>query len=838
MTVSKKHTTGFSVQRVLFVMVLCMGFLIQGAFFVNMIQWRQAPDVGWIPIKELGPDVIGNTSQLGENAGLQLMDRIVSLNGRSVATFAELNQVIDFEVGHINEYVLDREGQKISIQVKTAPLGIKRVIFQSGFIWTVGIIFLGIGILVFLMKPYHAESWAFLLMTSVLGIMLTYSAPSFFHSPEFLNNVLLFSHPLLPSTILHLTFLFPQKKTFFEGRKRYIYLLYTFSIVFGIVSRLSAPRFALLPGPLINIDLAYLFASLLIFLGATVHGYLKSSSIAVRLQSIVIFTGITLSLFVPVMDTLVNLVFKITLFPNPTLFYLFFLTFFPLSIGYAIVRHDLFEFDVIVRRTYGYILSTATIICSYGVIVSLLNLASQTAEFAKSPMFPILFSLVVVFTFRPVHERIQGFVDRFFYRQTYDYRQTIKSISEKMIRILDPEQIYRTLIGSVVQEMALENGSLLLPNPDHGSFRVQVVEGVEPEGLMEKKLQDEDELTGILKERNDVLLKHQVELHPDFEEKRDELENSFHHIESELMLPLKYQDEVRGIISFGRKKSGKMFTPEDLDLLKTITNQSAVALENAKLFEENLEKTRMEEELKIAHDIQISMLPEESPEIEGYSIAASSYPAREVGGDFYDFIEMGQEDDRKLGIIVGDVSGKAVSGALVMAASRSIFRVLADPDVPTGEMVLQGNKRLKHDVKKGMFVALVYAMLDPRENKLTIVNAGQTQPIVCSCDTNKPCYIDTEGDRFPLGIIEECDYQETVVSLKTGDTVVFYTDGIVEAMNEAGDMYGFDRFQEIIEANKSLEADAFLRNLMADVTHFVGDAEQHDDLTIVVLKME
>jgi len=152
--------------------------------------------------------------------------------------------------------------------------------------------------------------------------------------------------------------------------------------------------------------------------------------------------------------------------------------------------------------------------------------------------------------------------------------------------------------------------------------------------------------------------------------------------------------------------------------------------------------------------------------------------------------------------------------------------------------MLQGNRRLKYDVKKGMFVALVYALLDPIEKKMTIVNAGQTQPIICSNNSEKPLLIDSEGDRFPLGIIEDCDYQETVVTLTSGDTVVFYTDGIVEAMNEAGDMYGFDRFIDVIDTNRNLDSDAFLRTLMSDVTHFVGDAEQHDDLTIVAVKVE
>jgi len=185
-----------------------------------------------------------------------------------------------------------------------------------------------------------------------------------------------------------------------------------------------------------------------------------------------------------------------------------------------------------------------------------------------------------------------------------------------------------------------------------------------------------------------------------------------------------------------------------------------------------------------------------------------------------------------------DIVGEPTEGALVMAAARSIFRVLGDSGSSVKDMMLRGNKRLKIDVKSGMFVALVYALLDPLEKKMTIVNAGQTQPILCRRSSPEPVYIETEGDRFPLGIIEDCDYQDTTVDLHSGDIVVFYTDGIVEAMNENDELYGFDRFMEIVKIHKDLDATAFLGKLMTDVTSFVGEREQHDDLTIVIAKVE
>jgi sigma-B regulation protein RsbU (phosphoserine phosphatase) len=187
---------------------------------------------------------------------------------------------------------------------------------------------------------------------------------------------------------------------------------------------------------------------------------------------------------------------------------------------------------------------------------------------------------------------------------------------------------------------------------------------------------------------------------------------------------------------------------------------------------------------------------------------------------------------------VGDVSGKAVSGALVMAASRSIFRVLTETHESVEEVMNRGNLRLHQDVKKGMFVALLYAVLDPKERTLTFSNAGQVQPILFSSAKRKAEYIETQGDRFPLGIVKKCNYEATRVSIEKRDIIVFYTDGIVEAVNEKGELYGFERFLTSIEEGRELGAGELLEKLIQDVEQFVGKVEQHDDLTAVVVRVE
>jgi serine phosphatase RsbU (regulator of sigma subunit) len=260
----------------------------------------------------------------------------------------------------------------------------------------------------------------------------------------------------------------------------------------------------------------------------------------------------------------------------------------------------------------------------------------------------------------------------------------------------------------------------------------------------------------------------------------------------------------------------------------------AVAIEHSRLFKETLEKLRMEKDLSMAREVQTSMLPAACPEIQGFDIAALSIPAREVGGDFYDFINMG---GGKAGLVIGDVTGKSVSGALVMSASRSVFRMLSEEQLTVGDIMVRANRRTKKDITRGMFVALLYAVLNAEDRTLSLCSAGQTQPILLSARSGDAILIDTEGDNFPLGILDEPDYKETRLQLAPGDKIIFYTDGIVEAMNLQEEVFGFERLLEVVQGGRSMSADSLLKEISDRIKTFVRGAAQHDDLTVIVVSV-
>jgi len=164
--------------------------------------------------------------------------------------------------------------------------------------------------------------------------------------------------------------------------------------------------------------------------------------------------------------------------------------------------------------------------------------------------------------------------------------------------------------------------------------------------------------------------------------------------------------------------------------------------------------------------------------------------------------------------------------------------MLSEEELTVGDIMIRANRRIKKDIKSGMFVALLYAVIDSKDRSLSLCSAGQTQPVYFSEETGGVELVETEGDTFPLGILEDAEYEETRLELAPGDKVVFYTDGIVEAMNEQEEIFGFDRLLDVVRGARAMDAESLLKEIMDQVNKFAGGAAQHDDLTVIVLSVE
>jgi serine phosphatase RsbU (regulator of sigma subunit) len=165
-----------------------------------------------------------------------------------------------------------------------------------------------------------------------------------------------------------------------------------------------------------------------------------------------------------------------------------------------------------------------------------------------------------------------------------------------------------------------------------------------------------------------------------------------------------------------------------------------------------------------------------------------------------------------------------------------LFRTLSEEELSVKDSMMRANQRLKKDIKSGMFVALLYAVIDSQDKILTLCSAGQTQPIHVSAKTGEGVLVETRGDTFPLGILDDSKYEETRLQLEAGDKIILYTDGIVEAMNEQEEIFGFDRLLDITKDTQSMTGETLLDEIKIKVNEFAGNAPQHDDITIIVIQ--
>jgi serine phosphatase RsbU (regulator of sigma subunit) len=247
------------------------------------------------------------------------------------------------------------------------------------------------------------------------------------------------------------------------------------------------------------------------------------------------------------------------------------------------------------------------------------------------------------------------------------------------------------------------------------------------------------------------------------------------------------------------------------------------------LEQERIERERMEQELEVTQRIQQASLPKVVPELEGWEISPLYRPAREVGGDFYDFHLL---SEGRLGLVVGDATGKGVPAALVMASARSMLRAVAQTSSSPGEVLRRVNETLVTDVPANMFVTCFYAILEPKSASLIYANAGHDLPYLLRTDGEAE---ELRATGMPLGLMPKMGYEEKVTTLQAGQAALFYSDGIVEAHNPKGQMFGFARLRALVGEHgkeRSL-GDSLLEELYS----FVGEGwEQEDDITLLTLR--
>ncbi|MDH3251727.1 MAG: SpoIIE family protein phosphatase [Ignavibacteria bacterium] len=298
-----------------------------------------------------------------------------------------------------------------------------------------------------------------------------------------------------------------------------------------------------------------------------------------------------------------------------------------------------------------------------------------------------------------------------------------------------------------------------------------------------------------------------------------------------LCMPMRNKDgTIIGVFQLLNKRSGD-FTQDDIDFLDALSVHASLAIENARLYEQEREKLRMEKELFAAREVVSSLLPDQVPRLPGLDFAAYSNPAREVGGDYYDFIKM--ENDLHA-ISLGDVSGKGLPAALLMASAQATVRSQALATRSPGPCLDHSNNLLFHSTSAEKFVTMFLGILDPHTMRMTYCNAGHQYPLLLSPHRPETLYLKTGG--IMLGMIEHFKFQEEIITLQQDDVLLVVSDGITEAMNSVGEQFGESRLEAVVRKHLTESAAEILEAVVAAVADHCASMERLDDMTLLAMK--
>ena len=304
---------------------------------------------------------------------------------------------------------------------------------------------------------------------------------------------------------------------------------------------------------------------------------------------------------------------------------------------------------------------------------------------------------------------------------------------------------------------------------------------------------------------------------------------------SVMVAPLLYAKQNMGVLAIANSRLESPFSQSDFVVFKSISEQSAFALYNAIIYSEANEKKRLDHDLEIARDIQRILLPAEAPSVNGFEISGINVPAKQVSGDYFDYIKV---DDERLGVAIADVSGKGVPASLIMAICRSVLRSQAVQNPSPSDVLQKVNRQLYPDIKEDMFISMAYLVLDHARNSVILSRAGHDAPLIYRRKSETVTPIKAPGMVVGIdsGSVFDRLSADVAVPLERDDCIILYTDGVTESLDSEGDEFGLNRTMESVQASAKEGAQAIVTRVIDDLRNFAGVHPQNDDITLIAIR--
>ncbi|HEX3472770.1 MAG TPA: SpoIIE family protein phosphatase [Silvibacterium sp.] len=515
----------------------------------------------------------------------------------------------------------------------------------------------------------------------------------------------------------------------------------------------------------------------------------------------------------------------------------------PLTLAYVVLVQRAMDVRAILRMGSRYLLAKAFL---FVVQIALITVAMwrlllpvlNKKELEASDFIGVLVFFGLVLALRlGFHKRMQAWIDRKFFREAYNAEVVLNELSDEVRHFTETAPLLETVARRVAETLHIDQIAMMLRRGE--IFQLQQSIGVTVDGTLTlpaqasavRYLAATNEPARLYRDDPDAWYlmagtgeRHVLDL-----------------VNAELLLPLPGRNRLMGLMALGPKRSEAAYTPADLHLLQTVATQTGLAIEVAELARslatEAAQRERVNREIEIAREVQERLFPQEMPTLPGATLAGACRPALGVGGDYYDVFDLGEE---RTGLAIGDVSGKGISAALLMASLRASLRgVTLDSPRDFAKLMDKVNRLVFEASASNRYATFFFAAFDPMTRRLECVNAGHNPPILLRTGLDgKTQTLRLEADGPVVGLLPAAPYTEQAMTLVPGDLLLLYTDGISEAMTHDDEEWGEERLIKAAEKVKSKPACEILRALFDAADAFTAGAPQHDDMTLLVLKLE
>lgn len=765
-----------------------------------------------------------------QEAGILPGDEIVGI-GRSALrspahAAAMLNQ---HAIGESVAYLIKRGSSLREVMVKLGP----RRVGDSAYVYAclLGFSFFFIGLFVLLQQPRLPASQVFFILCCLFLLVLVcrLRPASYSWVDTFVLTTGTAALVFLPASFLHFFLIFPRH-TWRADHGRWRHFLITAYLIPPLVllATLGAylwrgQDYRLISGaPAANWWVLVLYVVLGLFALAKSAARLPASR--ERRGAGLVFAG-SLAGLLPFLVAAVA--FPSFLHTEKFLFYgVVPLVLVPLTFAYAIVRFQMLDVRVILRKSLLYTGTTAVVTGIYALGIAWFNSFFRNSSLSASPYFPIVFALTIVLLFEPLRRRLQGPVDRFFFADRTRLQAAMVEMGEAFTGRLDPASVVHDLVQELPRLLKLKFAALYLLRGETFE-RAAGPESLPPTlPLLRGFYRQVQSYTTMTRLADLTSMRLNT---PEVHDLVAQLEASG----VDAIGDLATSRRRIGLVMLSEKSGSIPLEEEELRLLRGLLHQAAIALETSLLLEERAKQAELEREMEIAAEIQRSLLPATISLGEGYEVAAVCRPARHVGGDFFAQLAVIEGGNHPPAVVYGDVSGKSVPGALMMMAAKEVLHALSLVHSDPEELLSLANRRL-HEIGNRGFVALGYLSRCPRGNGLRYLLAGQPPPLKLHA-AGHVTELELPAHRLPLGAMNRGRHQALEVVLEPGEMLLAYSDGAVEAHSPGGEFFGEERLSACLERAQG-DPQATLHEILRSIDEFTRGADPYDDVTLLAVR--